>query len=180
MAVPPKVIKFLDSNKIKYEIVNHRTVYTAYDKAATLKVRPNVIGKTLVLKTNKDLVIVLIPGNKNLDKNKFLKVVNKWSNSCGRIRVPECSRKGGARLRYSHADFVSEKLMKNKFRGVKIGAVPPFGSLYKLLTFVDRGLLKEKNVFVNSGIYEASFKLSPKVFEKVGGIFGSFLKSKSK
>jgi len=182
MKIPQKVIKFLDENKIKYEIVNHRTVYTAYDKAATLKVKPNIIGKTLVLKTDKDLVIALLPGNKNLDKNKFLKVANDWLNkkeeinSHGRIRIMSRAKRGT--LRYSHADFISEKLMKNKFKGIKIGTIPPFGNLYKLLTFVDRGLLKEKNIFVNSGIYEASFKILPKIFEKLGGVFGNFAKTK--
>lgn len=175
MAIPQKVLKFLDANKIKYEIVKHRTVYTAYDKAATLKVKPNLIGKTLVLKMDRDLAIALIPGNKNLDKNKAKKEINNWRKEQG--------LKSAKKI-----DFISEKAMKNKFKGIKIGAVPPFGDLYKLPTFIDRGLMsarrilgaggKEKNIFVNSGIYEVSFKLSPKIFEKLGGVFGNFAKVK--
>ncbi len=162
MAIPQKVIRFLDKNKIKYEIVNHRTVYTAYDKAATLRVKPNIIGKTLVLKANSDLIIVLVSGNKNLDKNKLKKLVNDWRKEQGLKPA-------------KNTDFISEKLMKNKFKGIKLGSIPPFGNLYKLPTFIDRGLLKEKNIFVNSGIYKASFKISPKIFDKIGdyttGIF---------
>jgi prolyl-tRNA editing enzyme YbaK/EbsC (Cys-tRNA(Pro) deacylase) len=75
-------------------------------------------------------------------------------------------------------DFISETVMKNKFKGIKLGAIPPFGELWKLPTFVDRGLLKEKNIFINSGIYESSFKVSPKIFEKLEYIKGSFSKSK--
>jgi len=175
MKIPSKIVKYLDKSKIKYEIISHKTVYTAYDKAATLKIKPNIIGKTLLLKLDKDMAMALIPGNKNLDKTKFLKFVN---NSCGRIRVPERSR-GEARLRYSHADFISETIIKNKFKGVKLGAISPFGELWKLPMFADRGLTKEKNIFVSSGIYEASFKLSPKVFEKLGAILGNFSKAKS-
>jgi len=166
MKIPQKIIKFLGQNKIKYEIINHRTVFTAYDKAATLKVKPNMIGKTLVLKTDKDLVIALIPGNKNLDKNKAKKEINIWR------------RKQGLKPT-KNVDFISEAVMKNKFKGIKIGAVPPFGNLYKLPTVVDRGLLKEKNIFLNSGIYESSFKISPAVFKKMGNsIEGSFSKAK--
>lgn len=153
--IPAKLSIFLEKNKIKCELVEHRTVYTAYDKAATLKVRPNVIGKTLVLKIDKELAMVLIPGNKNLDKNKFKKTAKA-----------------------KKLDFISETVMKNKFKGFKMGAIPPFGEIFKIPTFVDRLLLKEKNIFLNTGVYEVSLKLSPKVFEKTGSIFASFSKAK--
>lgn len=155
MKIPQKLIKFLGRNKIKYGTISHRTVYTAQDKAATLKVKPSVVGKTLILKVDKELAIVLIPGNKNLDKNKFKKV-----------------------SRAKKIDFISERVMKNKFKGFKIGALPPFGEIFKIPTFVDKLLLKEKNVFVNSGIYEASLKVSPKIFDKTENIKGDFSKSK--
>ena len=35
--IPGKIIKFLEKGKVKYEILKHRTVYTAFDKAKTLK-----------------------------------------------------------------------------------------------------------------------------------------------
>jgi len=165
MPISKKLIKYLDSNKAKYGLVDHKTVFTAYDKAATLKVKPRLIGKTLVAKTDTDFVVALIPGNKNLDKNKLKKIVNDW-------------RKKQNLKSIKNLDFISEKIMKNKFKGIKIGAVPPFGNLWKLQTFVDRGLLKEKNIFINTGIYEASFKLSPKIFGKIGGITGNFSQAK--
>lgn len=162
MKIPSKIVKYLGSKKIKYEIVNHKTVYTAYDKAATLKIKPNVIGKTLVLKADKGLVMVLIPGNKNLDLVKLKKVAKAMPTGRQAKKL----------------DFISETIIKNKFKGIKLGAIPPFGELWKLPTFADRGLLKEKNIFVNTGIYQASFKVSPKIFEKLGAVFGNFSKAK--
>lgn len=35
--IPAKIKKFLEKNKIKHEVLKHRTVYTAYDMAQTLK-----------------------------------------------------------------------------------------------------------------------------------------------
>jgi len=155
MKIPAKITQFLDKGKIKYEIVVHKTVYTALDKAATLKVKPNVIGKTLVLRADKDLIMVLIPGNKNLDLAKIKKAAKA-----------------------KKVDFISETIIKNKFKGVKLGAIPPFGEIWQLPLFADRGLIKEKNIFVSSGIYEASFKIPPKMFEKLGAVFGNFGKAK--
>ncbi|MDD5145280.1 MAG: YbaK/EbsC family protein [Candidatus Pacebacteria bacterium] len=151
MQIPAKILKFLDSKKIKYVVINHRTVYTAYDKATTLKVKPNVIGKTLVLKIDSNLIMVLVPGNKNLDLSKIKKAVG-----------------------VQKINIVSETIIKNKFKGIKIGAIPPAAEIWKLRIFIDNNLMKEKNIFVNSGIYEASFKLSPKVFEKLGAVVGNF------
>ncbi len=118
MKIPQKIIKFLDSKKIKYEIINHKTVYTAYDKAATLKVKPNIIGKTLVLKADKNLIMVLVPGNKNLD--------------LGKIKTPTPKGVGAPTKSVGEAkkiSFVSERVLKNKFKGVKLGVIPPFGEL---------------------------------------------------
>mgnify|MGYP000630866591 CR=1 FL=1 len=144
MAIPAKVQKFLDGAKVKYEPVEHRTVYTAYDKAATLKVPQKIVGKTLVMKLDKELGLVLIPANKNLDKQKLKKLAK--------------ARK---------IDFASEKLIKNKLKGVKTGAIPPFGNLWKLPTFIDRSLLKAPKIFVNAGDYNWSIKIRGVVLKKV-------------
>lgn len=154
MKILPKLSSFLGKNKIKYEVVCHKIVYTAFDKAATLKVKPNVIGKTLILKTDKGLICALISGNKNLDKNKLKKIG-----------------------KFKKVDFISETVMKNKFKGFKLGAIPPFGELWDLQTFIDRGLMREKNIFINTGVYEISLKLSPRNFEKMG-ILANFSKAK--
>src|SRR4030043_1388689 len=183
LKISQKIIKYLDLSKIKYEIVNHKTVYTAYDKAATLRVKPNVTGKTLILKADSNLIMVLAPGNKNLDLVKLKKLT-----------------------KVKKLGFLSEKVLKNKFsaqggyasgvKGIKLGAIPPFGDLWKLPLFVDRGLLREKSIFISSGIYEASFKVNPKIFENMipakrvpgnfpkgkilGAVLGSFSKPKKK
>jgi len=154
MAVAKKIINFLEKNKVKYEIVEHKTVYTAFDKAKTLKVKPNIIAKTLVLKGNGELIISAIPANKNLDKNKFKKLFNKWLKKQGRKSVKSI-------------DFISERLMKNKLKGAKVGAVPPLGDLWKLPTFIDRALMKEKKIILNGGDYTCSLKISPRELQKL-------------
>ena len=50
MAILKKLTQFLEERKIKYEALEHRIVYTGFDKAVTLKVEPKMIGKVLVVK----------------------------------------------------------------------------------------------------------------------------------
>ena len=152
MAIPVKVLKFLEKAKVKYEPAKHKKVYTAYDKAATLRVPLKIVGKTLVVKLDRNLALFLIPANKNLDKRKL------------------------------KAKFVSERVIKNKLKGVKVGAIPPFGSLWKLLTYVDRTLLKAPKIFVNAGDYNWSLKINPASLRKLlpSVILGNFSKAKGK
>ena len=155
MTIPSKIIKFLEKAKVKYELIEHRQVFTAQDKAATLKVKPNIIGKTLVLKIDKRISVVLIPANKNLDKNKFKKVAKA-----------------------KNLDFISERIMKNQLKGVKVGAVPPFGNLWRFPTFVDKSLTLQPKIIVNSGDHNWSIKISPAAFKKLipDLIIGNFSK----
>jgi Ala-tRNA(Pro) deacylase len=160
--VPKKIIKFLEKGKVlpagrqvKYEIVKHKTVYTAYDKAQTLKVPEKMIGKTLVFKTDGKLAMALIPANKNLDKEKIKKL-----------------------LKAKKVDLVSERLIKNKFKGVKVGAIPPFGNLWGLGTFADKSLINQPKIILNGGDYNFSIKISPVSFKKLIPelVIGSFSK----
>ncbi len=149
--ITAKLNKFLVQNKVKFEEIKHRTVYTGLDKAATLRVKPSLIAKTLVIKSGKNLVMAVLAANRNLNKKKFAKA--------SKLKNP---------------DFISEKLMKTKFVGFKVGALPPFGPLFKTASFIDRGLAKEKFVYVSSGNYETSLKLSPKILEKLGAVKADF------
>jgi Cys-tRNA(Pro) deacylase len=139
MTIPKKIVNFLNKSKIKYKILEHKTVYTAFDKSQTLKVDPKIIGKTLILKCDKNLKVVLIPSNKNLDLKKFKKIG-----------------------KFKKVDFVSEKEIKKKFKGVKVGAIPPFGNLWKFQTFVEKSIFREKEVILNGGSWNFSIKINSK------------------
>ncbi len=140
---------FLEKNKIKYELLEHRTVYTALDKAATLRVKPTAIGKTVIVSFDaKGYALGLIPANKNLDKQKVLTTFNKY-----RQKMKEKP--------FKKIDFVTEKWLTSNIKGAKLGATPPFGILYKLPFFIDNSLAKQSKIIVNAGEYELSLKLSP-------------------
>jgi len=156
MAVPKKIINFLEKEKAVYKLTEHRKVYTAFDKSRTLKVPEKTIAKTLVLRSGKDLILAAVGADKNIDLKKIQSVVgNKTA-------------------------IVSEKLIKNRLKGVKIGAVPPFGGLWKMPVFMDRKLAKEKEILISSGDYNFSFKIKPKVLQKInpGMIIGDFGRKK--
>lgn len=153
MPIAKKLIKYLAKTKIKYEPILHKTVFTAYDKASTLKLPLKTIGKTLILKTDKSLALALIPANKNLDKAKIKKLINGQRKKENQKAVKEVG-------------FASEKLMNNNFKGMKPGAIPPFGNVWDFPTFIDKGLLFQPKIIVNGGDYKCSIKISPAEMKK--------------
>ncbi len=169
MAISKKILNFLGKAGVKYESIEHRTVYTAYDKAATLRVPQKIVGKTLVIKFDRSIGLVLIPANKNLDKMKLKKAINAGRKKTGEKIVKKI-------------DFAIELWMKKNLKGAKIGAIPCFGSLWKLLTFVDRGLLRNPKIIINSGDYNWSIKISPNNLKKLipNLILGNFSEAKKK
>jgi Ala-tRNA(Pro) deacylase len=142
MTVPKKVLKLLKNSKVKFEIIKHKKVFTAFDKSQTLKVPQKIVGKTLVLKIDKKLTLILISADRKLDLRKVKKL--------------------GKRVK-----LATERLIKNKLKGTKLGAVPPFGVLWKIPTIVDTSLKKQKEIILNSGDWFHSIKISPKALEKI-------------
>ena len=168
MPISKPLQNFLDKNKIKYEVIDHKIVYTAHDKAATLHVKPEIVGKTMsVVFDGKNYALGLIPANKNLDKKKVLIAFNNLQKKTG--------ERG-----YKKIDFTKEAWMKKTFKGIDVGSTPPFGLLYNLSFFIDNSLAKQTKIIVNGGKYNLSFKITPSNILKLNpqAIKGNFSQAK--
>lgn len=148
-----KLIKILEQSGHAYEVVKHRTVYTAYDVAQTMHIKLNQIAKSLLVKTNKPLeqgkkpyAIVVVPADKNIDLKKLAKLMSTKE------------------LRITKVDISKEGAMKSQFK-VKPGTMSAFGSIYKIPVFVDKNL-KGTAVF-SSGSFNESIKTKVADFIKV-------------
>ncbi len=161
MAIPKKVLNFLDKNKIKYKELEHRKVYTAIDKAKTLRIKESLIGKAVVLKVDRDYVVALMSADKIINKQKLGKVLSQQ------------------RL-VKKIDFAKEKWIKDNLKGAKMGSVPPFGDLWKIPVLAESSFLKNKKIVLNSGDNKFSLEMSPPEFKKINSdlILGNFTKKR--
>ncbi|KKP78035.1 MAG: hypothetical protein A2271_00055 [Candidatus Moranbacteria bacterium RIFOXYA12_FULL_35_19] len=165
MALSKKILKYLEDKKYKFNIIDHKTTFTAWDTAQTEKIEPKMVAKALVMKADNDYLLALISGNKNLDKQKLLKTIN--------ARRKKQGLKSAKKI-----DFAKEVWMKKNLLG-KVGAVPPFADLLKMEIFVDSLLLKNKKIYVGSGEYTESLLLNvAEYIKKEEVIKGSFSKKK--
>lgn len=175
MAISKKIIKYLDDNKYKYEIVEHKTTYTAWDTAQTEKIKPQEVAKALVMKADSDYVLALLPANRNLDKQKLLKVIsagrkklklknlpphqNSTKNTLKKTSAAKIKKSSFGVGVYKKIDFAKEAWMKKNLPG-KVGATPPFAKILKMDIFIDSLLAKNKKIYLGSGEYTNSIRVN--------------------
>ena len=158
MKIPASVMKFIKKHNIKYEVVPHRKVFTAYDLAQTLNRKLNEVTKTLVVKVDNGHVVVVLPASHQVNFKTLKKVL-------------------GAKKVEIDRENVMVKLFK-----VKPGALSAFhGAMYKVPVYVDRSILKTQKVVAQAGSFEESLHLKAKDFIKaVQGELVRFAESKPK
>ncbi|MDP2709220.1 MAG: YbaK/EbsC family protein [bacterium] len=154
---PQKLAKYLEKTGIKHNVMEHKTVYTAYDAAATMGKKLNEIAKTLLIIADKDYYLVLLPADHNLDFKKLAQVIAKATGQ--KIKVVKIP-----------GEKVMEKLLK-----VKAGAMSAFGGLHKLPVVMEKKLAGAKKAVFASGSFNHSVEMAVKDFIKLeNAALGSF------
>ena len=143
MPIPKPLEQYLKKNNIRYDVVAHKIVFTAYDLAATLREKMERIGKTLLVKTDSGYVLVVLSANRRLDFGKLK-----------------------AALGAKKVSLVNEKEMVKALK-VKAGALTAFGALHKAAVFVDSALAKASDALVSSGSFTDSIRVKMKDFLKL-------------
>lgn len=140
MSIPAKVKKYLDSKNFDYEELAHKTVYTAYDAAQTLKKQLKEIAKTILIEADKTHVLVVLPADKKIDMEKLKKALG-----AKKISIP------------------SEKVMIKVLK-IKPGTLSSFGRLHNLEVVVDKALLGAKQAVISTGSFTDSVLMKVKDF----------------
>jgi Ala-tRNA(Pro) deacylase len=144
MKIPAKVANFLKKQKVKHEVLSHRTVYTAYDLAQTLGRKLSEVAKTIVVKVDKGHAIVVVPSSHQVDFKALKKLL-------------------GAKV----VDIDRENTMVKLFK-VKAGGLSAFhGPMMKVPVYVDRGITRAQKIVAQAGSWNESVYLRSKDFLKV-------------
>jgi prolyl-tRNA editing enzyme YbaK/EbsC (Cys-tRNA(Pro) deacylase) len=143
---PKKVMDYLTKAGVPHKILEHKTVYTAYDAAQTLRKKLEEIVKSLVVKADKDYYMVLVPANRNLDLEKVKKNISRLKQKDVKVlKIP------------------GEKIMQEALK-LKNETVSAFGSLHKLPVIMDKTLTKIKKGVFSSGSAGHSIEMKIKDF----------------
>ena len=143
--MPVKKLKeFLDTNNIKYVTIIHSTAYTAQEIAATAHISGKELAKTVMVKIDGKMAMVVLPATHKVDFKLMKKVA------------------GAKKI-----ELASEEEFKDMFPGCAVGAMPPFGNLYGMEVFVAKSLAEDEEIAFNAGSHTELIKLAYKDFEKL-------------
>ena len=138
-----KLLAYLEKMGIPHEILTHKKVYTAYDKAQTLGAKLEKIVKVLMVKLGKNHHLVVLPASQVLDLKKLAKALSG-----------------------NEVKIVSEKNLVDLLQA-KNTALHVFASLYGLPVVVEKELAKLKEAIFPAGSFTESLKIKVKDFLKL-------------
>ncbi|MDP6647960.1 MAG: YbaK/EbsC family protein [Candidatus Woesearchaeota archaeon] len=148
-----KIKDVLDKEKIEYEVLEHKAVFTSKEAAQIRGTELKQGCKALVCKTEEGFIQAVVSGEKELDLKKLQKITL-----------------------FKNLELANAKDVK-KATGCNIGSVPPFGNLLGLKVYFDKSVAQNEIVAFNAGAHTKSIKMKGKDLVKVvNPIVGEFSK----
>ena len=139
-----KLKQFLDDRKVKYVTIRHSPAYTAQEVASMAHISGKELAKTVMVKIDGELAMAVLPASHHVDLDQLQEAAGaKWVALA------------------SEADF------QGKFPGCETGAIPPFGNLYGMRTFVAETLREDEEIAFSAGTHSELIRLSYEDFEKL-------------
>lgn len=127
-----RLIAFLRERGADFRVMTHEPVRTSEEAAAVRGTPLEQGAKALVFRADERPVLLVLPANRRIDSRAFKR-----------------------RFRVKNLGMVSADELR-ELTGMEVGAVPPFGSLMGLPTYVDEGLLELPRISFNAGSRTAS------------------------
>lgn len=122
-----RIISLLEKEGAGYQIFKHSAVTTSQEAARVRGTSLEQGAKAMVLDVEGEAVMAVLSAADTLDMKVFLKLMNAKK---GRLMKPE---------------------RVEELTGLEVGAIPPFGSFFKMPTWVEKRLAKQERIAFNAG-----------------------------
>lgn len=139
-----RLTEFLDSHDKKFVVVKHSQAFTAQEVAAKAHIPGKEMAKTVIMKIDGDLKMVVLPSTHQVDFEQIKEALNA-----------------------DEVKLASEKEFENLFPDCELGAMPPFGNLYDMETVVAESLTEDETIAFNAGTHRELVKIAYKDFEEL-------------
>jgi Ala-tRNA(Pro) deacylase len=144
-AVLERVVAFLRSEGVEFQLTHHDAVKTSAEAAAVRGVELRSGAKAMLVKAKTGFVLVVLAADRTVD----------WKLL-------------GPLLGDRRARFASDDELRD-LTGLTKGAVPPLGRVFGLRTLYDRSLLEVDAVNFNAGTRTDSVAMSREDLVRIGG-----------
>lgn len=131
-----KIAEFLKEKAVSFESHEHIPAYTAQEVAAEEHVSGKILAKAVVVFSDKDYAMCVLPASLKLDLDKVAKA-----------------------LKAKAVRLADEPEMVTLFPDVEVGAEPPFGNLYDMTTLVDTRLAEDDEIVFQGGTHRTAIRM---------------------
>ena len=125
-----RIREYLDGSGVRYLTVGHQPEYTAQEVAQSVRVPGRQMAKTVVVWVDDRLAMVVVPATKDVNLDLL-----RRETAARDVRLAE------------EAEFA------DRFNECQLGAVPPFGNLFGMETFLDRAMVNEEKIAFTAGTH---------------------------
>ena len=139
-----RLIRFLDDNSVKYQILSHSPAYSAQDVAAKAHISGWEVAKTVIVKLDGMFAMAVLPASEQIDFEFFEEVT-------------------GAR----EIHLAEEDELLDLFPGCDLGAMPPFGNLFNMKVYVAPELAEDDFIVFSAGSHTELLRLAYDDFERL-------------
>ncbi len=139
-----KLIDYLDDHGKKYVVVKHSPAFTAQEVAASAHIPGKEMVKTVIVKADGDMKMVVLPSTHNVDFEAIKDALN-----------------------VDEVELATESEFENMFPDCELGAMPPFGNFYDMETLVAKVLTEDEEIAFNAGTHKELVKMNYNDFEEL-------------
>ena len=143
MEIPKRLIDCLDQNKVEYEILHHIEVVTAQRIAQAERIKGRHQAKVVMIKSGDQHLMMVLPADHWIDLEKVEKITGQA------------------------VSLDKEEEFKSLFPESATGAMPPFGNLYGLTTYVDKHLAEQDYIVFEAGTHRDAIIMGYLDYEKI-------------
>lgn len=136
--------QWLREQHVSYALQHHRQAYTSNDLAATLHEAGDHVAKVVIALVGDRLVMLVVPAPAHVDFRRVAQL----------LHVPAA--------RAAHESEFGER-----FPDCEVGAMPPFGNLYAMPTYIDTALMPTSRLVFPAGTHRDTLKLATEDYLRV-------------
>lgn len=127
--MPAHTLKdFLDRHQVRYLTLDHSAAYTAMEVAEAAHIRGQLLAKSVIVDIDGQLAMLVIPASHRIDLERLKQSIRAFRMA-----------------------LASEDAFKGRFPDCEVGALPPFGNLFGMDTYLAEGLTEEPEITFCAG-----------------------------
>ena len=136
--------EFLDSHDIKYVTIKHSPAFTAQEITASAHIPGKELAKTVMVKVEGEMAMAVLPASYKVDLGQLRKLLDA-----------------------SDLELATEEEFGDLFPECELGAMPPFGNLYGMDTFVAEALAEDAEIAFNAGNHTELIRMAYGDYERL-------------